>query len=155
MCSHHTEHANLSFCVWSYSEAQAVVEPEAILLLQHPTCGCQASIVTLGSRVTSLSSACGPVRCPLKAVSPFCFCCCDEIPWESSRETRCSLAHGSALGSVSAWKTPQGFRQLTPLHLSPRSSAEWSHACMLERCSAEWPHPARLYVVQSDCMPAC
>lgn len=130
MCSHHTERANLSFCVWSYSEAQAVVEPEAILLLQHPHAGCQASIITLGSRVTSFTSTCCPERCPLKAASQCCFCCCDEMPWESSRETRCSLAHGSALGSVSAWRH--------------------------RRASDNWPHciyPQE--VVQNDRMPAC
>lgn len=130
MCSHHTECANLSFCVWSYSEAQAVVDPEAILLLQHPHAGCQASIITLGSRVTSFTSACCPERCPLKAASQCCFCCCDEMPWESSRETRCSLAHGSALGSVSAWRH--------------------------RRASDNWPHciyPQE--VVQNDRMPAC
>lgn len=115
--------------------------------------GCQASIITLGIRVISFTSAGCPACCLLKTVSQFC--CCDEMPWESARETRCSLAHSFELGSVSARKTPQGFRQLTPLHLSPRCSAEWPHACMLERHNAEWPHACMVVRNSAEGSHAC
>lgn len=117
--------------------------------------GCQASIIMLGSRVISFISTGCPVCCPLKAVWQFCFCCCDDMPWESARETKCSLAHSSELGSVSARKTLQGFRQLTPLHLSPRSSAEGPHACMVVCHSAEWLHACVLVHRSAEWLHAC